>query len=322
LAKKPMIIYEDVNEDAQICVQFSGRKDKNKVGDITDLAKCSQRNLKEGSTGWIIPLAAYATIKEIGTDDSIQEIDPIEGLINGRSVLYNIENEIKTTETHLPTRHKALKEMLLQIVPQLHSIEVKVIDGDVRVVYYEKSETGEPYSDTPQKLRDLGDGMRGIIKMIGDMVIRLQKDNPPNTALNDLHGIVLIDEVDANLHSKYQFELPHLLSKVFPKVQFIAITHSPIPLLGAPKKSVILTVNRTPKDGITAQRMDDKIEVDKLNPSALLSSDIFGYKFLFARDATPDTILPYDNYEEVKEMTELEQLILLKNGLNKGNIKL
>lgn len=50
--------------------------------------------------------------------------------------------------------------------------------------------------------------------------------------LSDIRGIVIIDEIDAHLHTRYQKEiLPDLLAS-FPNVQFIITTHSPLFLLG------------------------------------------------------------------------------------------
>lgn len=50
--------------------------------------------------------------------------------------------------------------------------------------------------------------------------------------LHDITGIVLIDEIELHLHSKLQREvLPRLIS-LFPKVQFIITSHSPLFLLG------------------------------------------------------------------------------------------
>lgn len=50
--------------------------------------------------------------------------------------------------------------------------------------------------------------------------------------LNEIEGIVIIDEVDAHLDTELQYSiLPNIL-KLFPKIQFILTTHSPLFLLG------------------------------------------------------------------------------------------
>lgn len=54
--------------------------------------------------------------------------------------------------------------------------------------------------------------------------------------LSDIHGIVIIDEIDAHLNTRHQKEvLPELLAS-FQNVQFIITTHSPLFLLGMEEK--------------------------------------------------------------------------------------
>jgi len=55
-------------------------------------------------------------------------------------------------------------------------------------------------------------------------------------SLADVRGIVIIDEIDAHLHTRHQKEvLPDLLAS-FPNVQFIITTHSPLFLLGVEER--------------------------------------------------------------------------------------
>lgn len=51
-------------------------------------------------------------------------------------------------------------------------------------------------------------------------------------SLADVRGIVIIDEIDAHLHTRYQKDLLPDLIASFPGVQFIITTHSPLFLLG------------------------------------------------------------------------------------------
>jgi hypothetical protein len=50
--------------------------------------------------------------------------------------------------------------------------------------------------------------------------------------LHEINGIVLIDEIDAHLHTDLQYEVLPKLVKLFPKVQFIITSHAPLFLLG------------------------------------------------------------------------------------------
>ena len=51
----------------------------------------------------------------------------------------------------------------------------------------------------------------------------------------DITGIVLIDEIDTHLHPSLQCEIVPQLIQLFPKVQFIVSSHSPLFLLGMEK---------------------------------------------------------------------------------------
>lgn len=59
-------------------------------------------------------------------------------------------------------------------------------------------------------------------------------NNPPKS-LNQIQGIVAIDEIDVHLHTDLQSNVLPNLIEMFPKIQFIITTHSPLFLLGMKK---------------------------------------------------------------------------------------
>lgn len=77
-------------------------------------------------------------------------------------------------------------------------------------------------------VRQLSDGERGALALVLDLTRRLAQANP---GLDDPAakgtGVVLIDEIDLHLHPKWQREIVRNLPEAFPKLQFIATTHSP-----------------------------------------------------------------------------------------------
>jgi predicted ATP-binding protein involved in virulence len=81
----------------------------------------------------------------------------------------------------------------------------------------------------PQLLRNLSDGQRIMLTLVGDLATRAAMLNPHlgNAALRDTPGIVLIDELDLHLHPKWQRRVICDLKTTFPSLQFIATTHSP-----------------------------------------------------------------------------------------------
>ncbi|MDE2747618.1 MAG: AAA family ATPase [Chloroflexota bacterium] len=54
----------------------------------------------------------------------------------------------------------------------------------------------------------------------------------PFTSTSDIRGIVVVDEIDLHLHAVHQHDVLPELVKLFPKVQFVIATHSPLFVLG------------------------------------------------------------------------------------------
>ncbi|NEN88935.1 MAG: AAA family ATPase [Okeania sp. SIO3H1] len=57
-------------------------------------------------------------------------------------------------------------------------------------------------------------------------------DIQKSISLSEIKGIILIDEIDAHLHTDLQYKVLPQLVKLFPKVQFIVTSHAPLFLLG------------------------------------------------------------------------------------------
>jgi len=75
----------------------------------------------------------------------------------------------------------------------------------------------------------LSDGQRIILGMVADIAYKaasLNSQLEEKTAL-ETPGIVLIDEIDLHLHPNWQRKIVDSLKTTFPKIQFIATTHSP-----------------------------------------------------------------------------------------------
>ena len=75
----------------------------------------------------------------------------------------------------------------------------------------------------------LSDGYQNILAMAGNMAYRSALLNPQlgERVLDETEGVVLIDEIDLHLHPRWQQSVVSDLMQAFPKIQFIATTHSP-----------------------------------------------------------------------------------------------
>ncbi|WP_044246814.1 AAA family ATPase [Chondromyces apiculatus] len=78
----------------------------------------------------------------------------------------------------------------------------------------------------------LSQGYQSIVAWLADVVGQVLIDAGTHVEAADMEGTVLLDEIDVHLHPTWQAPLIPALKKVFPRLQFIATTHSPMMLPG------------------------------------------------------------------------------------------
>ncbi|MBR4266655.1 MAG: AAA family ATPase [Bacteroidales bacterium] len=78
---------------------------------------------------------------------------------------------------------------------------------------------------------NLSSGELSLVSIFGE-ILRQSDNLKNNIPLNDIQGIVLIDEVDKHLHITLQKEVLPKLFNLFPNVQFIVSSHSPFLNMG------------------------------------------------------------------------------------------
>lgn len=233
----------------------------------------------------ITELAAYSPIRIKFTENE-KNTNPAETFFTDKPEIYNIEEKLKKLSE---SDFDFFVSIYKQLIPNLTDIKKDNSKRFKTEIVYKEENNKENI-----KFSELAMGMRSIIGFIGDFLIKLtqskdtfetneiegievsQEINIKDTKV--IEGIVIIDEFDNHLHPKWQRELVEKLTELFPKVQFIVSTHSPIPLLGAPKNSVFIKVNRDKEKGITAEKLD--IDISTLSPNSILTSPIFGFQSL------------------------------------------
>ncbi|MDZ7896860.1 MAG: AAA family ATPase [Arcicella sp.] len=257
-------------------------------------------------------LIAYGSTRlriSAGTTQEVAEkYSSTDSLFSNDTLLINVEEYLKDWVYNYHIGFLEFQEIFKSLLPGLDSIDIE-FDNKIKkskVKYHEKDFEGNTYKDAVEFL-DLAAGYKNIIAMVGDMVMRLF-DYISTERFSDLEGIVIIDEIDLHLHPKYQKLLVQKLTKLFPKIQFIVSTHSPIPLLGAPENSVIINVSRTREEGIKAELLD--IDFSVLTPNAILSSPIFGFQDLIPESKSDDKMIrTEDTFQEVEFNDQLKKNI-------------
>lgn len=74
----------------------------------------------------------------------------------------------------------------------------------------------------------LSDGYRDFIGVIGDLLYHMTRCCDPEYKLDQVTGVVMIDDVDLHLHPNWQRTVIESISRSFPNIQFIVSSHSPL----------------------------------------------------------------------------------------------
>ena len=283
-----VIEYFEIEDSGHFKIEVSLHRGNNKVNILSEAGNLPTYNfaLAKG-------FAAYGASRLMTSDfRTKQKISPKElnrrqsssySIFNSDGILLDFATEIdklihQTGDIKSKEKLNIIIETLIECIDPLDNIFVELKkdneqNEDTETLFVEKDEDGNKFQ--PVKYFQISSGTKSLIAMIGDMMIRLFREQPDVYDLGQLKGIVLIDEIDIHFHPKQQKNLVEALTNSFPKVQFIVTTHSPIPLLGAPENSVFLSVNRTVKKGVTVEKLN--IDIKNLLPNTILTSPIFDF---------------------------------------------
>lgn len=147
------------------------------------------------------------------------------------------------TDGNLSIEHVDVNQLLLLRTARTN-IEIilsKIVGEDVYFALNFRSEAGSRFKILRKKdntvfspsLDSLSTGQAALFNMFAT-IIRYADRNDITKSINmsEIHGIVVIDEIELHLHTNLQKEtLPELI-KLFPRIQFIITSHSPLFLLG------------------------------------------------------------------------------------------
>ncbi|MFK7904040.1 MAG: AAA family ATPase, partial [Chitinophagales bacterium] len=252
---------------------------------------------------------------------ALEKVRKSDSLFRNEGSLYNILEYLINLHGHSQknyhVRFDNIVAVLKELLPSIAAIEIDDSQVKKQLFFREKAENGDILRRIP--FGALSAGNRSIIAMIGDMMVEFFKGQSDVNHPNDFVGIVIIDEIDIHLHPKWQRELVKRLTDIFPKIQFIASTHSSIPLLGAPKETLIFNVEKPDrKTGIQVRKLD--IDVSQLTPNTILSSPIFDFDEIIPESHEKgEKLYTQDEYSDVAFEKKLdEKLARLANDGGKS----
>ncbi len=117
----------------------------------------------------------------------------------------------------------AIKRMLIILTEYEENVvtDLRYSEGEILVAFHNGEIVPISY---------LSDGYQDVIGIVSDIAYRMAILNPNlgEDILDKTPGIVLIDEIEVHLHPRWQQKILNGLKDIFPSVQFIVTTHSPM----------------------------------------------------------------------------------------------
>lgn len=162
--------------------------------------------------------------------------EPLAQIVSAEEVIAKVDDDVA------PALFGLVKEVIGHLLQDL--VEVVVEDGEIRFVS----------AGTPVPPASLPDGFRSTIAWIVDMCVAWCETLPADTKSTkseDVRGVVLVDEIDLHLHPSLQRVLVPRLRELFPGVQWIVTTHSPL-VLGSFDRTEIIALDRSEPGGVRA----------------------------------------------------------------------
>jgi hypothetical protein len=129
------------------------------------------------------------------------------------------------------------------------------------------------FDGVPTPFTALSDGYKAFIGWVGDLIGHLADVAPPEVGLDQVPGIVLVDEIDLHLHPAWQRTIVPTVAGAFPKLQFVFTSHSPLVANTVKRENVFVT--DTAEDGTaTIKQLGERVY--GRSPEQLLLSSYFG----------------------------------------------
>ena len=188
---------------------------------------------EEQANSIILPLLAYYGTGRLNTDilekkyeKRSSRLDGYDGCLDSKANNHRFFNWFKTLEDN------ALKFNKDENLYQAFTQAITTLVGDWKEIKFSwelDDIIGLTNDGEYRAFENLSDGCKTMVTLAADLAYRCIKLNPhlQEKAVIETPGVVLIDELDMHLHPKWQRNIVAQLKAAFPKVQFIATSHSP-----------------------------------------------------------------------------------------------
>jgi energy-coupling factor transporter ATP-binding protein EcfA2 len=185
----------------------------------------------------------YGAARRIGltTLSEARDSDPLATLFDENCSLLNAEEWLlqadyaaeKSKDPKAEERLARIKDVLVRVLPDVTELRIKPSGTQTPFV-----EAHTPYGWV--MMRALSSGYRSVVAWMVDLASRMF-DRYPNSADPLAEpAVVLVDQIDAFLHPKWQRQLVQDLTAIFCNTQFVVTAHSPLIVQAATEAKIVL----------------------------------------------------------------------------------
>lgn len=155
-------------------------------------------------------------------EDCDSLLDPNTKLINIEEWLLQLDYSNKNGNAKAGERLEKIRTLFKgNLFPEISDFKFETTDEFHNYTLFETIDGWYRYTD-------MGHGCQLMLSWVVDLCKRMFDRYPNSQEPLKESAIVLVDEIDLHLHPQWQRDIIAFLSNVFPKVQFIVTTHSPM----------------------------------------------------------------------------------------------
>ncbi len=140
--------------------------------------------------------------------------------------------------------------------PDTHEVTVITDDGEVPIEI-------------------VSQGMTSLVAWVGVLLRRLYEVYGETADPTGQYALVLVDEIDAHMHPEWQQAVVGQLREIFPRVQFIATTHSPL-VVGGMTPDQVVRLRRDDQGAVVRVPVTSEMTMGRADQ--ILTSHLFGMR--------------------------------------------
>jgi predicted ATPase len=257
----------------------------------------------------------YGAARRIGLGalSEARDSDPRATLFDENCALLNAEEWLlqadyaaaKSKDPKAEERLGRIKDILVRLLPDVDELRIKPSGTQTPFV-----EAHTPYGWVT--MRSLSSGYRSVVAWMVDLASRMFDRYPNSPDPLAEPAVVLVDQIDAFLHPKWQRDLVQNLTAIFRNTQFVVTAHSPLIVQAATEAKIVLL--RREGDHIVIDNRTESVRGWRLDQ--IVASDLF--ENLGTRDPKTEELLrqrksiltkPRLSTDDKSELQKLEEQI-------------